>query len=39
MTFFGGVAAKRQPGIKSTPPALEGEILITGPPGKPLFFF
>ena len=37
----GGVAAKRQPGIKSTPPALEGEILITGPPGKSLslFFF
>ena len=33
-----GVAAKRQPGIKSTPPALEGEILITGAPGSPSFF-
>ena len=37
--FGGGAASKRPPGIKSTPPALEGEILITGPPGKYLFFF
>ena len=25
-----------QPGIESTPPALEGEVLTTGPKGKPL---
>ena len=23
-----------QPGVKPAPPALEGEVLITGPPGK-----
>ena len=28
------------PGIKPAPPALEGEVLTTGPPGKfPLFAF
>ena len=26
-----------QPGIESIPPALEGEVLTTGLPGKPLF--
>ena len=35
--FFGheacGILAPR-PGIKPTPPALEGEVLTTGPPGK-----
>ena len=25
-----------QPGIKPTPPALEGKVLTTGPPGKSL---
>ena len=38
--FFGceacGILAP-QPGIKLTPPALEGEVLTTGPPGKSLF--
>ena len=28
-----------QPGSKPTPPALEGEALTTGPPGKPLSYF
>ena len=28
-----------QPGIEPTPPALEGKVLTTGPPGKSLFFF
>jgi len=27
------------PGIKPAPPALKGEVLITGPPGKSLFCF
>ena len=43
--FFGlkacGILAA-QPGIKPSPSALEGEVLITGPPGKsphPWFFF
>ena len=35
--FFGhkacGILAP-QPGIKPTPPALEGKVLTTGPPGK-----
>ena len=35
--FFGrkacGILAP-QPGIEPTPPALEGEVLTTGPPGK-----
>ena len=35
--FFGyeacGILAS-QPGIKPTPPALEGEVLISGPQGK-----
>ena len=35
--FFGreacGILALR-PGIEPTPPALEGEVLTTGPPGK-----
>ena len=35
--FFGreayGILAPR-PGIEPTPPALEGEVLTTGPPGK-----
>ena len=41
--FFGrhvcGVLAP-QPGIEPAPPALEGEVLTTGPPGKPngIFF-
>ena len=26
-----------QPGIEPTPPALEGEVLITGLPGKSLY--
>ena len=38
--FFGckacGILAPR-PGIKPSPPALEGEVLTTGPPGKSLF--
>ena len=34
-----GILARRgilapQPGIEPTPPALEGEVLTTGPPGK-----
>ena len=37
--FFGhktyGISVSR-PGIEPTPPALEGKILITGPPGKSL---
>ena len=37
--FFGceacGILAP-QPGIEPTPPALEGEVLTTGPPGKSL---
>ena len=37
--FFGhkacGILAL-QPGIKPTPPALEGKVLTTGPPGKSL---
>ena len=34
-----GLLAPR-PGIKPAPPALEGEVLSTGPPGKsPLLFF
>ena len=37
--FFGhkacGILAPR-PGIESTPPALEGEVLVTGLPGKSL---
>ena len=28
-----------QPGIKPTPPELEGEVLTPGPPGKSLSFF
>ena len=36
--FFGpkarGILPPR-PGIELTPPALEGEVLTTGPPGKP----
>ena len=41
--FFGletcGVLALR-PGIEPAPPALEGEVLTIGPPGKsPLFLF
>ena len=39
--FFGreacGILAPR-PGIKPTPPALEGEVLTTGPPGTSLSF-
>ena len=27
------------PGIKPSPPALEGKVLITGPPGKSFFYF
>ena len=27
-----------QPGIKLAPPALEDEVLTTGPPGKPLIY-
>ena len=38
--FFGpeacGILAP-QPGIELVPPALEGEVLTTGPPGKSLF--
>ena len=38
--FFGheacGILAPR-PGIKPVPPALEGEVLTTGPSGKSLF--
>ena len=38
--FFGreacGILAP-QPGIEPTPPALEGEVLTTGPPGKSHF--
>ena len=38
--FFGqeacGILAPR-PGIEPAPPALEGEVLTTGPPGKSLF--
>ena len=30
-----GIFAPR-PGTKPTPPALEGEVLVTGPPGKSL---
>ena len=36
--FFGHKACwilAPQPGIKPTPPALEGKVLTTGPPGKP----
>ena len=37
--FFGlearGILAPR-PGIEPAPPALEGEVLTTGPPGRPL---
>ena len=37
--FFGrkvcGILAPR-PGIEPAPPALDGEVLTTGPPGKPL---
>ena len=40
--FFGhkacGILAP-QPGIKPTPPALEGKVLTTGPPGKSLTFY
>ena len=40
--FFGhkacGILAP-WPGIKPTPPALEGEVLTTGPPGKSLWFW
>ena len=36
--FFGskacGILAPQWPGIESTPPALEGEVLTTGLPGK-----
>ena len=39
LRFFGrkacGILAPR-PGIEPTPPALEGEVLTTGPPGKSL---
>ena len=39
--FFGreacGILAP-QPGIEPAPPALEGEVLTTGPPGNPLYF-
>ena len=39
--FFGyeacGILAP-QTGIEPIPPALEGEVLTTGPPGKPLCF-
>ena len=39
--FFGpeacGILAP-WPGIKPAPPALEGEVLTTGPPGKSLVF-
>ena len=28
-----------QPGIKLTPPVLEGQVLTIGPPGKSLFYF
>ena len=31
----GGILAP-QPGIEPTPPALEGKVLTTGPPGKSL---
>ena len=38
--FFGcepcGILAP-QPGIEPAPPALEGEVLTTGPPGKSLY--
>ena len=37
--FFGHKACRilaPQPGIESAPPALEGEVLTTGPPGKSL---
>ena len=38
MPWFCGCEARGtltpQPGIKSVPPALEGEVLTTGPPGK-----
>ena len=37
--FLGGEACgilAPQPGIKPSPPALEGEVLTTGPPGKSL---
>ena len=33
-----GILAPR-PGIEPAPPALEGDILSTGPPGKSLFLF
>ena len=40
--FFGweacGILAL-QPGIEPAPPALEGEVLTTGPPGKSLYNF
>ena len=40
--FFGheacGILAP-QPGIEPTPPALEGEVLTTGSPGKSLYFW
>ena len=41
--FFGykacGILAPR-PGIETAPPAFEGEVLTTGPPGKsPLILF
>ena len=37
--FFGHEACRilaPRPGIEPTPPALEGEVLTTGPPGKSL---
>ena len=41
--FFGPKAygiLSPQPGIRPVPPALEGEVLTTGPPGKsPLSYF
>ena len=40
--FFGreecGILVPRS-GIELTPPALEGEVLTTGPPGKSLLFY
>ena len=32
-----GILAPR-PGIEPSPPALEGEVLTTGPPGKSLYW-
>ena len=40
--FFGHEAygiLTPQPGMEPTPPALEGEALTTGPPGRSLFLF